>query len=43
MWDVHYNSHLGEDMLSKLHDYVIVFTNFLPRILHDHLPNTILV
>ena len=30
-------------MLSTLHDYVIVFTNFWLRILHDHLPNTMLV
>ena len=26
-------------MLSLLYDYVIVFTNFLLPILHDHLPN----
>ena len=28
MWDVHYHSHLGEDMLSTLYDHAIVFANF---------------
>ncbi len=45
MWDVHYHSHLGEDIYAfhTVRLYVIDFTNFLLRILHDHLPNTMFV
>ena len=45
MWDVHYHSHLREDIYA-FHNvglYVIVFTTFFLRILHDHLPSTMFV
>ena len=41
MWDVTIiQTFVKISMLSILYDYVIVFTNFLLSILHDHLPNT---
>ena len=44
MWDVHYHSHLGEDIYAfhtvRLCD---CFPNFLLRVFHDHLPNTMFV
>ena len=44
MWDVHYHSHLCED-INDFHTVGLCdcLYDFLLRILHDHLPNTMFV